>query len=68
MPIDFADEAQQRTENHLEAALNARKTLTVPFSGKCLSCQEPVVERRFCDSHCREDYERTQKRKAGIIL
>lgn len=68
MPIDFADEAQQRTEIHLQASLKARKTLTVPFSGNCLSCHEPVSERRFCDSYCREEYENTQKRKVGIIL
>lgn len=68
MPIDFADEAQQRTEEHLKAALSNRKTLTIPFSGKCLCCEEPVVERRFCNSDCREQYEHEQKRKVGIVF
>lgn len=62
--MDFGDEAQLRTEQHLETQLKKRKTLTVPFSGSCLSCDEPVGERRFCDSDCREDWEKKQKLKA----
>lgn len=68
MPIDFADEAQARSEVHLKAALSSRKTLSVPYSGFCLCCQEPVEERRFCDSDCREQFETEQKRKVGITF
>ena len=62
--MDFADEAQMLTESHLEKSLRSRKTLTIPFSGRCLSCEEPVDgERRFCDSECRSDWEDALKRK-----
>lgn len=65
--MDFADEAQLRSENHLEAALQKqRSTLTVPYSGFCLSCKEPVGQKRFCDSDCRDDFEAKQKSKFGI--
>ena len=64
--MDFADEAQERSEIHLKAALSQRKTLTTPFSGFCLYCKEPVEQRRFCNSDCREMYELNQKRKFGI--
>lgn len=65
--MDFADEAQTRSENLLAQQLANRQTLTIPFSGVCLSCEEPLTEkRRFCDSECREDYERERKRKMGI--
>lgn len=63
MPIDFADAAQEITENHLERSLRNRPQLTVPYSGSCMACGEDVTERRFCDSHCREEYEKTLKRK-----
>jgi hypothetical protein len=61
MPSDFADQAQNFTEQHLERSLNTRSTLTPSFSGFCISCKEPVVERRFCDSLCREEHERTSQ-------
>lgn len=62
--MDFADEAQALSDTYLEAALQkSRKTLTLPFSGFCLCCKEPVQERRFCDSDCRETYETNLKRK-----
>ena len=64
--MDFADDAQFRTEAHIDAALKRRQTLTVPFSGFCLSCKEPVGKRRFCDSNCREDYEARLKTKMGF--
>lgn len=61
MPIDFGDEAQAINEKHLEVALSSRKKLTVPFSGFCLSCEEPIGQRRFCDSTCREEWERQRR-------
>lgn len=67
MPIDFGDEAQAINDSFLEHTLQQqkRKTLSIPFSGSCLSCGEPVKERRFCDADCREHWETNQKRKKG---
>lgn len=65
--MDFADEAQQITEAHIEKSLRDRPKLTIPFSGVCLSCEEPVEgERRFCDAGCRHDWEIARKRQFGI--
>lgn len=63
MPIDFADEAQSINETFLDMQLRNRRTSTAPFSGVCLHCGEPVQERRFCDSTCREEHEHTIKLK-----
>jgi len=60
---DFGDMAQELTETRLAHSLQKRKLLTLPFSGFCLSCEEPVGERRFCDSDCRQDYETTREKK-----
>lgn len=66
--MDLADKAQELIESRLQdaLALTKRETLTVPFSGFCLSCNEPVVERRFCDSDCREQHELSVKKSFGI--
>lgn len=63
MPLDFADQAQSLTEQHISNSISKRKTLTLPYSGKCLACGDPVEERRFCDSDCREDHEASLRRK-----
>ena len=63
MPIDFADEAQALTDTFLDMQLKNRKVSTAPFSGFCLHCGEPVIERRFCDSTCRSNHERDKKLK-----
>lgn len=61
---DLADLAQDLTETRLEQSLRNRTTLSIPFSGVCLSCQEPVQgKRRFCDAGCREDWEQERRRK-----
>lgn len=65
--MDFADKAQELTEIHIEQSLRSRKTLTMPFSGACLACEEPVEgKRRFCNSTCRADWENELKRKFGV--
>lgn len=64
MPADIADIAQDLIETNIEQAITKRRpTLSLPFSGFCLCCKEPIGERRFCDSDCRETYEMNQKRK-----
>lgn len=61
--MDIADRAQELTDLHLSKSLNSRNTLSIPFSGSCIFCKEPVVERRFCDSECREAHEDTIRRR-----
>jgi|GEM_PF-3126949 len=61
---DFADIAQDITENALANAIRARKVLTLPFSGLCLACNEPVEQRRFCGPDCREHHAITLRRRA----
>lgn len=59
--MDFADSAQDMSEIFLKQSLNQRHTITLPFSGSCISCGHPVIERRFCDSSCRSTHEKTLK-------
>jgi hypothetical protein len=60
--MDAADQAQDITEESIANALKKRKISPMPFSGFCLFCQDPVIERRYCDSHCREDHEKQMRR------
>lgn len=61
MPDDI-DRAQLINENHFKAALQTvLERPPIPFSGFCLSCGEPVKQRRFCDAYCREDFENRRK-------
>jgi hypothetical protein len=61
--MDSIDLAQDITEDHIYNALKKHRVSSIPFSGFCLFCQDPVVERRYCDSHCREAHEAEQLRK-----
>jgi len=59
--MDDADAADLTAEQHLKRAL-ARRHATLPASGQCYSCAEPVEDgRRFCDRECSQDYERAEK-------
>ncbi|HHA1396935.1 hypothetical protein [Enterobacter soli] len=37
---------------------NARNTgtTTTPVTGYCYFCKEPVVDKKFCDEYCSEDW------------
>jgi len=61
--MDIIDEANEKQEMFLSRAL-ARQAAQqpIPFSGSCLSCNEPIEKGRYCDSSCREDHERKLKR------
>jgi len=58
-PSDISDQATQREEQFLEAALKqARNVVTLKATGSCLYCEEPVGEGvRFCDAACRDGHE-----------
>lgn len=60
---DQLDEAQRLTDIHLAASLSARAP-TLPHTGLCHNCREPIPEGAFCGpdedgdpSGCREDWE-----------
>lgn len=61
--MDAADFAAEMSERHLEDAIRNLTPKTVPFSGKCLACGDPVHERRYCDAYCRQDHEKALSRK-----
>lgn len=60
---DEADRAQELQEAALEIALRKQKSkLTLHATGRCLWCSEPTgSEGLFCDSDCRDDYEKSKK-------
>jgi hypothetical protein len=64
MPIDFGDEAQERQETFLRRSLDTfrNNNASIPYSGVCLHCSEPVDQKRFCDSFCREHWELNRKK------
>lgn len=59
---DIADNANKISDIYLKSALQNISQKPQPFSGFCLSCDEPVVERRYCDKDCRDDHEKSLKR------
>jgi hypothetical protein len=61
---DFADQAQDLQDLLLMKSLQKqRKVKPTPFSGACLSCEEPIDKGRYCDRYCREDHEEMIRRR-----
>lgn len=74
---DFADEASERTERQIEAALSKRMPEGPKPTGFCHECGEELpwrtmsmcadsqdlqMARRWCDAQCRDDWERRNGR------
>lgn len=57
--MDEADRASAQEEKQLEASLSHRKPVP-ERTGFCLNCDEPS-QGAFCNSACREDYERIER-------
>lgn len=57
--MDEADRASAQEEKQLEASLSYRKPVPAR-TGVCLNCDEPT-QGAFCNSGCREDYERIER-------
>lgn len=65
MPADIIDQAQDLIESRISSALKDQQNITsIPFSGFCLACDEEVGQRRYCDSYCREEHEKSLRRKS----
>jgi hypothetical protein len=63
---DEIDMAAAQEEAYRAAALN-RRHASLPSVGQCYACGEPLEgSLRFCDTDCRDDWERTEAaRKRG---
>jgi len=66
---DFADMATDLTEGLLEQALLRAETKRLEearkldiFKGICLNCESPIDKGTVCDVHCREDYEKRNRK------
>ena len=62
--FDFASEAEQRErERALSAA--SRSAPVLPAVGSCYNCDSILPDGvRFCDSDCRNDYQRRKQAEA----
>ena len=64
-PPDKNDAATATEELFRDLALRYRAPEAPKAAGRCLFCKEPLPEgRRFCDAHCRDDYEILQRRRS----
>lgn len=59
--MDHADLSQDYADREVQKKLKHISTTPPPFSGYCICCAEPVFDRRFCDSDCREVWENKPK-------
>ena len=59
---DEADLGNEQMELTLAAA-RLRRIPTLPFIGKCYNCEEDLKMGTFCDTDCREDYEKRTRHK-----
>lgn len=58
-----ADVAQKFEQQHLAAAMSNRMP-QLPKTGRCHNCSDPVPwNSAFCDSDCREDWEKRRHMK-----
>jgi hypothetical protein len=53
-PLDIAADAAERERAARIADIIRQPTL--PETGRCLNCDEPVIAGRFCDSDCAADW------------
>ena len=67
--MDDIDRAQDQAEKILAANLACAYVAVLPATGDCHNCGASVPDgHRFCDSDCRDDYERqaAHYRREGI--
>lgn len=62
--MDEFDIASNLEALHRELLIEEiRNRKPIKFSGYCFYCNEKLVEKKFCDAWCREEYESLQKIK-----
>lgn len=59
---DICDTASDAQDIFLQQSLAKQRATSVAqkSSPNCLFCEEPITEGRFCDSDCRDDYQRLE--------
>lgn len=59
---DEVDAANEQMEMALTSA-RLRRNPTLPAIGQCYNCEETLKAGVFCDSDCRDDYEKRTRNK-----
>jgi hypothetical protein len=63
--MDVDDKATELEELDRESAMNLHRKRAAAFrlpDGQCANCDEPLPpNQHFCDSDCRDDYERRRR-------
>lgn len=64
---DIIDKANDLAEHLTDVAIKKRKKTGPPPKGRCHYCDEKLAEpqARFCDSECRDEWEREQRIRDG---
>jgi hypothetical protein len=60
---DEIDMANEQVEMTLRSA-RLRRNPTLPVIGQCYNCESDIPVGVFCDSDCRDDYEKRTRNKA----
>lgn len=61
--VDFANELVEKTVQTATMAAGAFKS-GIPYVGYCYDCENALeAPKRWCDSHCRDQYEYRLKRR-----
>lgn len=60
---DIIDEANELEQLQINAALSSRKKESMTFIGRCHYCESALLNGHFCDSDCRDDFEKERKLK-----
>ena len=60
-PLDLAADSAERERQASIAAIISQPTL--PETGRCLWCSEPVPAGRFCDTDCAADWHKAARMK-----
>ncbi len=59
---DIIDDAAQAEEWFRSQSLDAlQAAVTLPFTGRCYNCEDQIEYGCFCDTDCRDDYEKREK-------
>lgn len=62
--MDEADLSEERSARELAALLRQRRRQAPAACGHCLWCDAPLsAGQRWCDTDCRDDWERTHERR-----
>lgn len=61
MHADINDAASELEELERNVALANRKKPEMTFTGRCYYCESTLSKGCFCDTDCREDFEKVER-------